>query len=66
MKPSKTDDLAFTCAICKHYRTDNKCAAFPNGIPSEIANGQLLHIKPYPGDNNIQFESTLDDTASQQ
>jgi hypothetical protein len=32
------------------------CAAFPNGIPEEIAYGPNLHIAPYPGDNGIQYE----------
>ena len=32
------------------------CKAFPNGIPSEIAYGNNLHLKPYPGDNGIQYE----------
>lgn len=32
------------------------CAAFPKGIPDEIAYGDNLHIKPVKGDNGIQFE----------
>ena len=32
------------------------CAAFPNGIPDEIAYGTNKHVKPYPGDNGIQYE----------
>lgn len=32
------------------------CAAFPNGIPREIAYGNNKHLKPFPGDNGIQFE----------
>ena len=32
------------------------CKAFPKGIPFEIAYGKNLHIRPYSGDNGIQFE----------
>jgi hypothetical protein len=32
------------------------CKAFPDGIPDEIAYGTNLHLKPFPGDNGIQFE----------
>lgn len=32
------------------------CAAFPDGIPKEIAYGNELHIQPYEGDNGIQYE----------
>lgn len=32
------------------------CAAFPKGIPDEIAYGPNLHTKPYAGDKGIQFE----------
>lgn len=32
------------------------CAAFPQGIPQEIAYGDNPHTEPYPGDNGIQYE----------
>lgn len=59
---------------CKHFRgveqpdgTEQSevvtCAAFPDGIPDQIAYGRVLHVKPYPGDNGIQFESSGADKA---
>ena len=50
---------------CKHYigftGEDDKmkliCKAFPvSGIPIEIGYGDNLHLKPYLGDNGIQYE----------
>jgi len=33
------------------------CAAFPDGIPQEIAFGENPHAKPVPGDHGIQFKA---------
>ena len=32
------------------------CAAFPDGIPFEIAYGVNLHTKPFEGDHGIRYE----------
>jgi hypothetical protein len=32
------------------------CAAFPNGIPDDIAYGDNLHLVPVAGDHGIQYE----------
>lgn len=60
------------CSVrnCKYLRGANStadeadqvpvCAAFPNGIPDEIAYGKNKHLKPYPGDNGIQYEEDTD------
>ena len=50
---------------CKHYQgiigdlEQNQrpaCAAFPEGIPLEIAYGSNLHLEPVRGDHGILFE----------
>ena len=49
------------CYLCKHFnkKTRLTCAAFPDGIPSPIVNGEIAHLKPYPGDHGIVFEVDL-------
>lgn len=32
------------------------CAAFPKGIPDDIAFGENLHLQPVEGDGGIQYE----------
>ncbi len=45
------------CLSCKHYdKTSRTCAAFPEGIPSEIILGKFDHTKEYPGDGGIRYE----------
>ena len=34
----------------------NVCAAFPDGIPDDIAYGDNLHLEEVPGDNGIVYE----------
>jgi len=47
-----------TCFYCKYLISleNRTCEAFPNRIPIEIWNGDNDHIKPYKGDNGIQFK----------
>lgn len=49
------------CTRCKHFDQINfvaglYCDAFPEGIPDDIARGEVIHTKPYPGDHGIRFE----------
>lgn len=53
-----------SCLECKHLDlsqvrrgTRARCAAFPEGIPEEIALGMEKHLTPYPGDHGIQYEA---------
>lgn len=58
------------CAYCIHLdkRCNRpellrplRCAAFPDGIPHQIASGNLSHRKPVDGDHGIQFRSKFDE-----
>lgn len=56
--------LPIQCANCAHYRKQNKCKAFPAGIPAEVLTGRHDHTEPFPGDKGIRFEPfrvTLDE-----
>lgn len=48
------------CVKCTRYHKDDPlgtCDAFPDGIPKKIFFGDRLHVKEYPGDHGIRFES---------
>jgi hypothetical protein len=52
------------CATCRHRGRGvpaghlGRCTAFPSGdgIPFAIANGDLRHRDPYPGDHGVRYE----------
>lgn len=53
------------CTKCKYYDADNPdiypvCKEFSDGIPRDIWGERINHEKPYPGDNGIQFEPSVD------
>lgn len=45
------------CFICVHFRPGRVCAAFPDGIPPEILDGDHDHLEPIDGDHGIQFKA---------
>jgi hypothetical protein len=44
------------CKICANYSQDQRCKAFPDGIPDELWSGENLHRQSYSGDNGIHYE----------
>lgn len=51
------EDVNIMCSMCKHYLSDLKCKAFPDGIPDKIIDGSIVHDKPLPDqENDIVFE----------
>jgi len=43
------------CEICRHYDADQKCRAFPGGIPDDIYEAWDGHRLSVPGDNGLVF-----------
>lgn len=45
------------CYRCVHAREIEPvtCAAFPDGIPEEILEGENDHTAPVPGDHGVRF-----------
>jgi len=49
------------CLSCRHLTPAEggklwACEAFGDEIPGEVLAGRNRHLKPYPGDNGVQFE----------
>jgi hypothetical protein len=49
------------CMLCTRYEPDDTCEAFPKGIPRKILEGEVKHIKAYPGDHGLQFDPIDED-----
>lgn len=45
------------CSYCEHYRENNVCAAYPDGIPNGVLWNRLGHFWPMKGDHGIQFNA---------
>ncbi len=55
------------CRLCRHFRPDFTCAAFPQGIPIAIASGEVDHLVPRPGQvGDVLFALVTDPTPAQQ
>ena len=57
---TRTIVSSVACFSCRHLdRTTKprlvKCAAFPMGIPQNIKDGTIGHLKPVEGDHGIQY-----------
>lgn len=44
------------CMLCKHFNSDQTCAAFPKGIPDEFLFGDKFHFVSTGNDQGIIFE----------
>jgi hypothetical protein len=51
--------LSPQCPTCTHYRLDQKCDAFAEGIPEEISLGAFDHRETWPGDNGITWSPSI-------
>ena len=50
-----------SCLQCRHAHDSlQSCAAFPAGIPFDVAAGFHSHETAIPGDNGIRFEPAAD------
>ena len=44
------------CSMCAHYQGEQRCQAFPDGIPNPLWIGESLHREPYSGDGGIRYQ----------
>ncbi|AEE97494.1 hypothetical protein [Mahella australiensis] len=51
-----TTIMSSMCISCTHYKGDQKCDAFPDGIPEEIFWKYADHRHPFKDDNDIRFQ----------
>lgn len=63
-----TSRFSEICTLCRHMNIVGHriCAAFPDGIPMQIWDGDNNHREPYPGDNGIRFEPIEQDEGQRQ
>jgi hypothetical protein len=45
------------CSRLQDNGANRRCEAFPDGIPSDIWEGQTDHRQSYPGDHGLQFDA---------
>lgn len=49
--------LPSQCLGCSRYHENQKCKAFPDGIPTSVFLNEISHNTPFPGDHDIQWQS---------
>jgi len=47
------------CFGCVHLKEWPYCAAFPDGIPRVVRDGEDLHLQHIDGDHGLKFEPNL-------
>lgn len=50
---------ADNCKHCARYLGDQRCEAFPEGIPAPLWEGEIIHHVPYQGDNGLLYVPVL-------
>lgn len=45
------------CQFCVHYQGEQRCLAFPSGIPADLWSGENLHHESYPGDGGYRHQN---------
>ena len=53
LSDDRNDDVAcYRCMYWHGEEKDDRCDAFPKGIPKKITQGKFRHDKPYPNSEN--------------
>ena len=56
----QTPAVTSQCTACVHLDRekleDQRCDAFPSGIPEEIFSNEVAHTSSYPGDHGVHLE----------
>lgn len=63
-----TTELPIICRACVHLRVgadSDGCAAFPDGVPLDIAVGGVDHRMAHHGDHGIRFQQADGTDAAQ-
>lgn len=61
----RPESFEWLCARCRHKYPGYpaRCAAYPKGIPLEILDKRIDHVRPYLNDGGIVFEPDPDTPA---
>ena len=58
--------MEWICLTCKHYTPEHglTCVAFPDGIPIEVASGQLWHDHLFGDEKEPVFYEPKEETTN--